>query len=304
MSETQNYELTIVVAWQAAQPNVEDCLDSIYSQKTDRSVEVIVVYGGFEPSVETLSNKYGNLKILEHADSDSIPSLHGLGVAHASGDLVAITEAHTTFAPDWVDTAISVACANPDAAIGGAVEPGINLTAVDYALYLCDYAQFALPLETGPSDDLPGNNVVFKRRIVDQHLNRADLAKKGFWKTFFCNQLIEKGEKLSRDSRMVTYYNRHLKFDQVMERRYHHGRCFGAMRSTSFSSSRRVLFAASCLALPGLLAVRLLNKVRAKPALVSRFHRVQLLCQAIICAWVYGEFVGTVRGAGDSCERL
>ncbi|MFN8550079.1 MAG: glycosyltransferase [Candidatus Obscuribacterales bacterium] len=304
MSEAKSFELSIVVAWQAAQPNIEDCLDSLYAQRTHHNFEVIVAYGGFKPSLEILSKKYSDLKILEHSESDSIPSLHGLGLAHAAGDLLAITEAHTTFSPDWVDTAVSVSSSNSDAAIGGVVEPGKNLTSVDYALYLCDYAQFALPLATGPSDDLPGNNIVFKRQIMDMHLNRTDLAKHGFWKTFFCNELMEKGEQLSRDSRLVAYYNRHLTFSEVMERRYHHGRCFGAMRSEAFNWSKRAIYAASCAALPAVLALRLFSKVRGKPALMSRFLKVQPICEAIICAWVYGEFVGTVGGAGDSCGRL
>lgn len=304
MSESLEPELSVVVAWQESQPDIEPCLQSLFKQTTARTFEVIVASGGFEPPGQNLAEKYPLLKLVRHPESGSIPSLHGLGIRHSSGKLVAITEAHTTFAADWIDTAVSISEACGDAAIGGAVEPGRNLSDVDYALYICDYAQFALPLETGSSDDLPGNNIIFKREVIDKYCAGRDLEKDGFWKTFFCNELIEKGEHLSRDGRLVAFYNRHLSFTEVMERRYHHGRCFGAMRSSQFSGLKRAFFAASCAALPPVLLMRLHEKVRTKPSLRPRFLKVQQFCLAIVSAWVRGEFAGTVSGAGDSCSRL
>lgn len=304
MSEAQSCDLSIVVAWQESELNVEDCLDSLFSQSTENNIEVILAYGGFKPETSLLAAKYPKLKIVEHPTSGSIPSLHGIGVAQSSGNLIAITEAHTTFAPDWIDTAISVSHANSDAAIGGAVEPGKKLSSVDFALYLCDYAQFALPLDTELSDDLPGNNIVFKRNVIEPYLAGKDLGKGGFWKTFFCHELIEKGERLSRHSSLVAYYNRHLSFNDVMERRYHHGRCFGAMRSVDFDFSKRALYLASCAGLPLILIIRLFKKVSKKTSLMGRFFRVYPICKLIICAWVAGEYIGMAAGANGSCDKL
>ncbi|MBS1954097.1 MAG: hypothetical protein JST89_07925 [Cyanobacteria bacterium SZAS-4] len=304
MSNGHTCDLSIVVAWQESQPNVEDCLDSLYGQETQSTVEIILAYGGFKPDPTPLINKYPKLKIVEHPASGSIPSLHGIGIAQSCGDLIAITEAHTTFAKNWFDTAISVARASSDAAIGGAVEPGTALSSVDFALYLCDYVQFALPFETGSSDDLPGNNIVFKRKMLDQYLSGKDLSNDGFWKTFFCHELIEKGERLSRHSSMVAYYNRHLSFNAVMERRYHHGRCFGAMRSTDFDAGKKALYLASCAGLPLILMSRLIQKVAKKRFLVGRFLRVYPICKLIICAWVAGEYCGMAAGANGSCDKL
>lgn len=304
MTESQSCELSIVVAWQQSQPNIEDCLTSLYAQTLEKNVEIIVAYGGFNPALTDLSKKYPNVTFVAHPESGSIPGLHGIGIANSRGKFVAITEAHTTFAANWIDTAIGVSNASMDAAIGGAVEPGKSLSAVDYALYICDYAQFALPLDKSVSDDLPGNNVIFKRSVIDPYFATKDLAKDGFWKTFFCNELIAQGEQLSRDGRLIAFYNRHLSFKEVMNRRYHHGRCFGAMRSADFDTKKKLFYAASCGALPPVLALRLVDKVRKKPSLMPRFLRVQQICHAIICGWVSGEFAGTIGGAGDSCDRL
>ncbi len=304
MSEGQSCDLSIVVAWQESQPNVEDCLDSLFNQSTESSVEIILAYGGFTADPSPLAAKYPKLKIVEHPTSGSIPSLHGIGVAHSSGNLIAITEAHTTFDLNWIDTAISISHANLDAAIGGAVEPGQKLSSVDFALYLCDYAQFALPLETGISDDLPGNNIVFKRKVIEKYLSGKDLSKDGFWKTFFCHELIEKGERLSRHSSLVAYYNRHLSFNDVMERRYHHGRCFGAMRSVDFDPAKKALYLVSCAGLPLILMIRLFKKVSKKPSLMGRFVRVYPICKLVVCAWVAGEYIGMAAGANGSCDRL
>jgi hypothetical protein len=304
MNEVGRPDLSIVIAWQKAQLSVQDCLDSIYKQHTAASFEVILVYGGFDPDYSRVLANYPKLRVEKHPSSSSIPSLHGLGISLAAGKYIAISEAHTTFAPDWIDITISASSASSDAAIGGVVEPGPDLAPVDFALYLCDYAQFALPMESGVSDDLPGNNIVFKREAIEQFQLRGDLSVEGFWKSFFCQKLEQSGKTLSRDSRMVAYYNRHLTLSEVMIRRYHHGRCFGAMRSVDFSAGKRLLYCASCSILTIVLFNRLIAKVSKKPPLLKRFCLVNHLCYLIMYAWVAGEYFGTVNGAGTSCDQL
>ncbi|WP_369676710.1 hypothetical protein, partial [Enterococcus faecium] len=94
--------------------------------------------------------------------------------------------------------------------------PGPHLSSVDFALYICDYAQFAFPLDSAPATDLPGNNIVFKRASIQDLLDIKNLSEEGFWKTFFCYQLMEGGRQLRSDSRLVAYYNRHLTFNEVL----------------------------------------------------------------------------------------
>jgi hypothetical protein len=304
MSEVGRPDLSIVIAWQKAQLSVQECLDSIYKQHTAVSFEVILVYFGFDPDLSSVRANYPELRIEKHPSSGSIPSLHGLGISLAAGKYIAISEAHTTFAPDWINIAFSASSASSDSAIGGVVEPGPSLSSVDFALYLCDYAQFASPMESGVSDDLPGNNIVFKREAIEQFQLGRNLSVEGFWKTFFCQKLEQSGKKLSRDSKMVAYYNRHLTLPEVMIRRYHHGRCFGAMRSADFSAIKKLQYSAACSILTIVLFNRLIAKVSKKPSLLQRFCLVNHLCYLIVYAWVAGEYFGTVNGAGTSCDQL
>jgi hypothetical protein len=304
MNENERPDLSIVIAWQLSQRDVLDCLESIYNQESHSVIEVILVYGGFEPDLSSLSAKYPHLIIMKHPNSGSLPSLHGLGIEQATGKFIAITEGHTTFAANWIDIAVSASSDNSAAAIGGVVEPGRDLLSVDFALYLCDYAQFALPMVSGVADDLPGNNIVFKRDVIEAFSSAKDLGRDGFWKTFFCHELEKQGKTLWRDAKMVAFYNRHLSLGDVMLRRYHHGRCFGAMRSSEFTAGKKALYAASCGVLPIILCKRLVAKVVSKPSLMRRFALVYPICYLIVCAWVQGEYYGTALGAAGSCDQL
>ncbi|HEY9677485.1 MAG TPA: hypothetical protein V6C76_05725 [Drouetiella sp.] len=297
-------EISIVIAWQKSQLDATACLDSLFNQKTFHRFEVILIYGGFNPNLDAFTQRYPKVKIAAHPDSSSIPKLHGLGIEMSSAPLIAITEAHTTFAQNWIDTAILVSAENDAAATGGVVDPGPALTGVDFALYLCDYVQFARPLESEVSDDLPGNNIVFKRSAIQHLLAQKDLRSDGFWKTFFCYELMKEGKVLRRDSRLVAYYNRHLSFVDVLTRRYNHGRCFGAMRSSDFSFSKKAGYATACIALPPVLHARLFQRIKTKRHLLNRYFMVQAVCHSIIQAWVVGEYAGTVSGAGESCSEL
>lgn len=296
--------LSIIVAWQKSQAQANDCLDSLYVQSKGRPTEIILVTSHSGADIQGLPSRYPGL-VLSAGNADTLPKLYGRGIQRASGKLIAVTEAHTTFDSGWIDKTIQACAERSAAAIGGAVEPGPALAGLDFALYLCDYVQFALPLEAGDSNDLPGNNVVFKSTILDQFRpNRQKLELDGFWKTFFCHELQEHGQALLREPNMVSYYNRHMSFMDMMVRRFNHGRCFGAMRSADFSPLKKLMYALSCAALPFVLDMRLAKKIGAKKKLIGRAVLVFPFCHLIICAWVLGEHFGTIFGAGTSCDQL
>ncbi|WP_218081773.1 glycosyltransferase family protein [Anthocerotibacter panamensis] len=228
----------------------------------------------------------------------ALPFLLGEGLAAAMGNLIAVTEGHCTFAADWAQQAIAAHAGTDVPVLGGVVEPGEGLTALDWALYFCDYGQFLAPLVGGLNSDLPGNNIVFKRQI----LAGKEFTATGFWKTFFCYEL--QGEALRAEPALVCFYNRHLKLLPLLVRRWHHGRCFGAMRADKSSWSRKLLYALIGPLVPGLLVYKLWGRVWPKNRYRGRFLRVLPLSLLILTAWAVGEWVGNLFGSGGSYRRL
>jgi len=296
-------QFSVVVAWQHAGQPLASCLASLRAQTglPAGAIEVIVASGlqgkadpGGYPQPDTGA-------CLVEADGGSLPILHGLGIAASRGRLVALTEAHCTFPPDWATLAIAAHGRSDAAAIGGAVEPGASLRAPDWALYFCDYGQFLPPLTAGPTRDLPGNNVVFRRDVLDR---APEAGRVGFWKTFYCLQLADEGHLLLADPSLVVSYHRRLSPAGIVRRRFVHGRCFGAMRARRSSRARRVLFALAGPAVPWLMLARLVRRAWPK----RRFRRQLLgtMPLALLClfVWAVGEWMGNLFGAGCSCSEL
>ena len=296
-------DICVVVASQSSAEVTARCLRSLLKQEIEpgSGPEIIVVEGPPHVCCDTLSIEFAPVKFVR-ADDCSIPTLHGAGIAESSAALVAITEAHCTFPPDWAKKVLDAHRNNERAAaIGGSVMPGGSLNSLNLGLFLCDYAQFVQPMQCGPSADLPGNNVVFKTsRLGD--LQRFKGA--GFWKTFFCHELEARGEALYADSDILAFYNRALTPTQITLRRYHHGRCFGAMRGAAAGATSRVVYALTGPLLPFFLLWKLINRCAPKPQ--CRALLVTGAPSAFFCliAWSFGEWLGNIIGAGNSCSKL
>jgi len=296
-------DICIVVASQSSPETTSRCLLSLLKQDVAGGSlpQIIVSEGPPYECCDTLPNDFSSVKFLRAADS-SIPTLHGTGIAESSAPLVAITEAHCTFPPSWAKNAREAHSRNVRAAaIGGSVMPGDSLNLLNLGLFLCDYAQFVEPMQSGQNVDLPGNNVVFKTSRLGS-LQR--FKNEGFWKTFFCHELAERGETLHADSSMLAFYNRELTLSQIASRRYHHGRCFGAMRAQKSDILSRIVYALVGPLLPALLLWKLIKRCAPKPqcrTLLIKAAPSVLLC---LIFWTFGEWLGNLLGASDSCSRL
>ncbi|MBZ0303504.1 MAG: hypothetical protein K8J31_27435, partial [Anaerolineae bacterium] len=228
----------------------------------------------------------------------SLPHLLGAGLKQAGGKIIAITEAHCVFPPDWATRVIAAHTAITTPVIGGAVEPGKGLSRSAWALYFADYGQFMQPLQPGPAVEMPGENVSFKADVLAGH----DFAASGFWKTFFCQSVEQSGHPLIAEPSIVIYYNRQLTGTQIVRRRWQHGRCFGGMRERT--PIKRLLFGLSGLSLPALLTYRFFRKVWPK----ARYRREFLLALPTallaILSWSIGEWWGNLSGTGNSCNYV
>jgi hypothetical protein len=299
------FDLSIVVAAQGTPEETAQCLQSLLAQEgvARHRLEIIVAEAAPFQAYEHWSNKttVQPVKFIEVRTGKSLPLLHGAGIAEATAPLIAITEGHCTFALDWAIKAIEAHQRSAASAIGGAVLPGRHLGTLNTALFLCDYAQFLLPLKPQQTSDLPGNNVVFKRACLSKP---ADFARDGFWKTFYCKLLEKENHQLAIEPAMVVYYNRRLALLEVVARRYHHGRCFGGMRAGMISASTRALYCVTGAALPGLLSWKLARRCHGKEQSFKQLIVVWPAVLLCLCMWSAGEWLGNLLGPGHSCELL
>ncbi len=294
--------LSVVMALSDPRFDGRSCIDSLLSQRRPPALalQVLAVKGGASGGQADPLFQACELVRLP-CGAASLPQLFGAGIEAASGAWVAFTEGHCTFAPGWLEEAVAMMGQPKAVAVGGAVEPGDLRTLTDWALYFCDYAAFLPPLPGGPTSDLAGNNVLFRRVVLER---LAAPAERGFWKTFFCRQLAAQGEELLADPALVVRFHRRLSLSELLDRRLVHGRCYGAMRSERLRAWQRAGYALVAPLLPFVLLARLLRSAwprkRYRRQLISALPAVFLA----LVAWVAGEWFGNLYGAGKCCSRV
>ena len=240
------------------------------------------------------------MQFIRLAKGANLPELWGEGISQSTGAVIAVTE--STCRPDscWINSILKAhESANP--VIGGAVEISKAARLVDWAAYFCEYGQFMYPLKEGPANELPGNNVSFKRWVLEIG---QDFVQNGFWKTYWCRELQEEGIPLVLMPSILVYYNKTYRLVPFLIRRFHHGRCFGGMRATAISSLRRFCYAIGSPLLPFLFLARSIHAIIPKKRYLKEFILSFPISILAILMWSFGEFCGYIAGKGQSCSYI
>ena len=230
-----------------------------------------------------------------------LPLLWARGLAEARGEWLLIMETSCTPAPGWL-TAVRQRLAGAPSVFGGAVEMADGHSMVDWSAYFCEYAQFMDPLPmSGRIGELPGNNICFHRDLMQ--IGKWFLAP-GFWKTFWCNELMKNGVVLQAEPGMIVRFEKRYRFFPFLRRRFHHGRCYAGMRNLHLPGWKRMLYAGGSLFLPVLMLARMLQKFIPKRRLLMCYLAVLPYSILAVLAWAAGEAAGYCFGPGESCERI
>ncbi|MBA2446973.1 MAG: glycosyltransferase, partial [Chloroflexi bacterium] len=214
-----------------------------------------------------------------------MPRLRAIGVEHSRGDVVAIIGEHCIPPTDWLERIIEAHRA-PYAAIGGAVEHGATGRLVDWAVFLCEYSRYVNPVPSGVTDDIPGNNVAYKRAAL-AHL--GDLLAAGRWEYFLHWRLREVGLELYSDPSIVVYYRKSFTIREFLAQRFHYGRSFAGMRIDGAPLWRRALFAMGSPLLPPLLVGRIGVSLCRRRRHRRVYLRALPLLSWFTLSWMVGE---------------
>lgn len=293
-SASRPLSISVVVVAQGSEPAPCDSASSFEAAGAD---EVIVVAGRSVGSADIECLAAGKARLIR-SDHDSFPRLARLGLEASRGELVAFTEWHCTADAGWADRARH-SFEGGVTVVGGSVvaEPGLETR--NRALYAVDYGSFA----SGHAKDahvLPGVNIVFRRTALAA-IEPEPPAE--FWKSFTSWELERRGGRLRFDPAPRVTCHRRLSLREITARRWNHGRCFGAMRSSGMSRASRAIYTLAAPVIPFALTT---NTLRTIVSYASVAEAIRLLPAVfwIHLTWVAGEWVGHLRGAGGSCDRL
>jgi hypothetical protein len=280
--------------------HLRQCLESLARQNNPPIMEVIVPHQPGFTAIGQLGQEFPAVRFLEVCDLNRYTGrsgsrehhneLRARGVAAARGEIVALTEDHAVFDPDW-SASIVEAHGKPVEAVGGAIEnaaPGL----LNWAVYFREFGQYQNPVREkeafGPSDV----NASYKRSAL--------AAIRDVWTDTFeehtVNSAIQvSGRRTSFSSRIVVYQKRlNLDLASALKERWIWGRSYGTWRG--LSGFTRFVWAGISPVLPVVLVVRAAATIARKRRNRGVFLKALPLLILITTAWCAGEMSAYLTG--------
>ena len=287
--------------------HAEIFLQTLTPQCREQKIEIIIAHSGAhggahggEDAVLAELARLHRATLLSFPAGTTLPRLWGAALARSTGEIIAVAETTCVPAADWVASIIAAHEASAPV-IGGAVEPAGCDTLLDWAAFFCEYGQFLRPVSEGAVSELPGNNLSFKRWVMEVG---PELVAPEFWKTYWCRRLRAAGIVLQSTSSVAVYYRKSYRLWPFLARRFHHGRCFAGMRVARWSALRRAGYALGTLLLPLLFLARVVRAVAPKRRYLRQFILALPFSVLAMVSWSVGECCGYLTGAGRSCGHV
>ena len=279
--------------------HLQDCLEALSQQQDPPAIEIIVPHHPDVDGIEELAKRYPAVAFLP-VPSASIANRDGGGREHhdvlrshgldvATGEIIALLEDYARPDPDWSASIVAAHRNSRAAAIGGAIENGID-RALNWAVYFCDFGKYQNPLPAGPTPYASDINTSYKRAALEAI---RPLWSASYREPVVNGALIRRGDGLVLDPKIVVRHHRpDLRLSFALKERFIWGRSFAHARRMMIGDGKRYLYAALSLGLPILLLARIarttLSRGRHFPAFIRALpHLVPLLF-----FWSGGEMVG------------
>ena len=292
-------KLSVVIAASNDISSLYDCLESLKGQISPMDTEVIVASNLSNEPQESIERRFPYAKYVSLPSDTTVPELCTTGIRYAQGEIVALSEDHCVFHPQWCSELMK-AHESPYDIIGGCVENHGSSRLLDWAVYFYDYGKYMPPERAQVVDDLPGNNVSYKRTALDEIRNSYE---KGFFETFINLELKKRGYSLFLTPCAVVSHKNHYQMKDIMICFYHHGRSFAGIRTRNASLLKRFGFTLGSLVLPVLQIIRILFRTVRKKRYVWKLLLCTPWLTILIASWSFGELRGYLGGEGLSSRQ-
>jgi Glycosyl transferase family 2 len=281
--------VSVVLATRDTGPILKRCLDSLAHQ-TLRDSETIVAVASGQACQWALC--YPAVRFLVCSSSLDDPQLLQLALGEARGGIVAVTNSHCMFPPDWLEK-MRRAHDSEFAVIGGVVGHGGPDTLAAWACYLADYGAFAPGSPRRVTSILAGNHISYKSRILQES---TDALRDGYWKVFLLQDLDRRAIPCLFEPALVVSCVQTASFPEFARSYYRNACRFAALRARGFSFGARLVHIVTAPALPAVLLYRRIRSASGKAIGFGRLLAVIPLLGILTLYWSAGELTGYAAG--------
>lgn len=286
--------ISIVIAAHNGKSQLMECLESLSRQTLNVHIndgEIIVVGDFNDETRESVHVAYPMVKVLSLGFPVSVPTLRSYGIKESKGDIIALLEDHCAPAEDWVEIILAYH-KDGHLVVGGSIENVSTRGVTGWAVYFLEYTNFMNPITSGGTTSLPGNNVSYRRSIIDCFENILD---ENLWEFFWHKKLMQNGIKLVSVPELVVYHNRTFPIVRFWYISLMHGWNYSAARVQDSGVVKLIRIALSGF-LPFALTLRVLMKVMKKKRLFKEFFLSLPVLLWFYFGWSLGELFGTIAG--------
>jgi glycosyltransferase involved in cell wall biosynthesis len=293
-------EISIAVPSVNGLDNILGCLEALEAQRDQCDLEILVVDRLGDSVREEIHRRFEEVRILCADSTATIPQMRSLAFQKARSRAVAVIEDHVLVPPGWARQMLE-ALASGAEVVGGSIENGATEGLVDWAAFLCEYSHAMPPLDAGPATWLVGNNVVYRRRLLEE---QRLVIESDRWEDALHESLRASGTQLICRPEIVVHHRMHYGLLEYITQRFYYSRSFAGARLAGESWRRRLIYGCGAILLPPLLFWRIVRSVVSK-----KRHRLILLqslplLALFVVSWAIGEVVGYWFGAGSSLAKV
>lgn len=280
-----------------------ETLASLHDQEDAVVPEIILADRLKDDISDRIRREYPDVRIIDCPADMDLPTMRTLAMQQASGRYVLVTEDHCVPPRDWLRKFTAAFARQPDAvAIAGSVVNGVTDTALDWATFLCEYAPMSPPIANGPTVNLAGMNVAYRREIF----NEVDeqVLKSGFWETTLHPLLHKQGRLLIADNDIQIFHCKKFSLRLFLRQRFVYSRYYAGLRFPAGARVQRYLYAAASLVLPPLLVFRFFHNARQKASVRKHLTAATPYLLLFYLVWGVGEAWGYLFGPRDALQEI
>jgi hypothetical protein len=291
--------LSVVIPSVNGWSDLRPCLEKLDDERGSLDIEVLVPDRVGGETRELVSSEFPWVRLIPVAPGTTIPMMRAVAFDEARAPSVAVIEDHVQVRPGWAHSLLNAR--RGSAVIGGSVANAATTKLVDWAAFLCEYSHLLPPLPSGPAEWVTGNNTLYDRATL---IANRDVTHAGRWENHLHDTLREAGIDLISHPEIIVDHKKHYTFWEYFTQRYLYSRSYAGTRLSDATLQRRLVMGIGALALPPVLLFRVVSRCLRKEVSRSLVWRSMPYLVLFVSAWGIGEVVGSLRGAGDSLEKV
>jgi hypothetical protein len=286
----------------ACRERAQHALDRLCAQTAVASMQIVVVDTADAPGLRVPDG--GPVEIVPVPGTQHWGPARRAGLERLSTPIVAFVEEHCFTDPGWA-AALIEAHEGPWTTVGFAFRNANPETYVSRTAMLTDYGLWLEPVQRGPMQNLPGNNVSYKREAF---LSLGDRLEAAYASDFVAHEALrERGLQMYIEPRATAAHMNFTTFWETGLTNYIWCRAMAAQRADAARWSplrRTVQGLVTPATAPAYRIVRMLRTLRSRRPLYKDLA-LGLPVFLAVSVWAgLGEAAGYLAGSGNSEAQL